>query len=39
MLPIRALTLCSLVLFASEAGAGRVEIPLRVPLDALPQAA
>ena len=38
MLPIRALTLCSLVLFASEAAAGRVEIPLRVPLDALRQA-
>jgi hypothetical protein len=38
MLPIRALTLWSLLLFASEAAAGRVEIPLRVPLDALRQA-
>lgn len=38
MLPIRLLILCCLVLFASEAPAGRVEIPLRVPLDALRQA-
>ena len=38
MLPIRLLILCCLVLFAAEAPAGRVEIPLRVPLEALGQA-
>lgn len=34
-MPIRLLTFCCLILLARDAPAGRLEIPLRVPLDAL----
>jgi hypothetical protein len=37
-MPLRLLTLCCLVLLARDALGGRVEIPLRVPLEALRQA-
>ncbi len=36
--PARLLTLCCLALCASAAAAGRVEVPLRVPLEAVRQA-
>ena len=37
-MPLRLLTLCCLVLLARDALGGRVEIPLRVPLEAVRQA-